>query len=108
MATQTSVPAIEFGNLEGRHFSPSAIDKVMVPLARLVQFEIPAAEGFKVWYDANEDFYHLSFSAHGKTADIKYYKGLSVSIDGEKGWCGCPMYREYAFVESIAVKMSGK
>lgn len=76
-------PAITFGPLEGRHYIENAITRFMVPLAELILSRVPEVKAIKIWYDATDDFYRLSFEVGAHRFLVQYYKVLSLYINGQ-------------------------
>lgn len=95
---------ITYGRLEGRFFSPYAIDNVMTPLAKRIEQMFNVV--INVWYDDNADFYHCAFTTNGHKVDIRYYKVLSSYIDGKEGWIACPIYQCDMFLDSLKAKVA--
>lgn len=96
---------IVYGNLAGQHYHQDGT-KQMERLVTLICLEVARVkvDEFKIWYDERQDFHHMKFERNGHVADIRYYRVLSVDIDGKSGWCGCPTYNEREFVRNLLEK----
>lgn len=81
-------------------FPCRAVENVMNPLAKKLEERMPDVS-FVISYDPYWDFYHLIYSVGNRLFDIRWYKVLSVSIDGKDGWIGCPREREFAFIDYL-------
>jgi hypothetical protein len=81
---------IKFGKLEGQYFSQAKLDQVLIPLAEQIfrsfrVAEMPEIKEIQIFYDQAEDYHHAAFEIDGHKIDIRYYKVLACTIDGERG-----------------------
>lgn len=103
MAERAVIP-VEYGNLTGQYFTQWRIHRLLDLLQLLVYCysNTPLVEiaDVKIWYDADEDFHRMSFSAPvtGKVIAVRLYKVLTCEVDGVTTWQGCPrdMVGEFA------------
>jgi hypothetical protein len=78
---ENQVPTFEYGQCEGQYFTQWRLDE-LASLADQIVRVMPEASDFKLWYEPNQDFHHLSFRINGKLFDIRYYKILGLEVDG--------------------------
>jgi hypothetical protein len=84
------VPDFTYGPLEGQYFTQWRIEELK-DIAASIHERMPEATDFKLWYDPNQDFHHLSFTVNGKLFDIRYYKILGLEVDGRDDRWLCQM-----------------
>lgn len=78
-------PRITLGNQQGPHFEERKFRYAIALAQKILHPEggVPGVEQIEVDYDAAEDFTHLRFTCNGHEVDIKYYKVMGVTVDGE-------------------------
>lgn len=96
---------IQYGNRTGKWFKPYGIQE-LVELAEIVAERSRVCD-FRIWYDAEQDFYHCAFERNGHPVDVRFYICLSVKIDGKDGWVGCPRSQVHEFVDRMLRQTGG-
>jgi hypothetical protein len=102
--------SIEFKirNTSGQYFTQWRFD-TLKDVAQELNSRI-TIENALLDYDQNEDFHYLKCDCNGHHISIRLYKVMSVKINDEYHWVGCPTSSISQFVRSIAnqIKMNMK
>jgi hypothetical protein len=87
MADDRQGPAITYGNNQGPYFTQWRFDE-LTSLAREIDEAAPGGTGWRIWYDAREDFHRLEFDLDGHHYNIQLYKIFTIDRDGQGGYDG--------------------
>lgn len=100
----TKIP-VEYGNMEGQYFTQWRIDLLNELLQTIVfaydETPLVAVEDVKIWYDADEDFHRMTFTAAGTLFAVRLYKVFSVTVHGADLWIGCPRSRSGSLAKAV-------
>lgn len=96
---------VTYGNIEGQYFTQWRIDTLNELIYHVVYLfgETPTVQvsDVQIWYDAEQDFHRLSYTAAGNKIEVRLYKVFSSTINGVDGWVGCPQYNQSGFARHL-------
>lgn len=80
MNEQLRLDFIEYGSTEGPYFTEWRFTELSRLAEELLEV-IPAATGWKIWYDWYHDYHHLEFDLEGRHYVVQYYKIFTIHFD---------------------------